>query len=111
MGGAGELKGAGGVTKYRHDAKDWRGVEGAELAVMAELLLRGPQTIGELRGRAARMDPIADLAELRPLLDSLRAKGLLIGLTPEGRGQDGPHTLYELAEMQKMRAQHAGGAA
>ena len=111
VGVAAEVQGAGRVPKYRHYAKDWLGVEGAELAVMAELLLRGPQTIGELRGRAARMDPIADLAELRPLLDSLRAKGMVIGLTPEGRGQVVTHTLYEVAEMQKVRAQHASGAA
>lgn len=111
VGVAAEVQGAGRVPKYRHYAKDWFGAQGAELAVIAELLLRGPQTIGELRGRAARMDPIADLAELRPLLDSLRAKGLLIGLTPEGRGQVVTHTLFEVAEMQKVRAQHAGGAA
>ena len=45
------------------------GVDKVELAVMNELLLRGDQTVGELRSRAARMEPIADLAALRPVLE------------------------------------------
>ena len=109
VGAAAEVQGASRVPKYRHYAKDWLGVEGAELAVMAELLLRGAQTIGELRGRAARMDPIDDLADLRPLLDSLKAKGLVIGLTPEGRGHVVTHALYEPAELEKVREQHGEG--
>ena len=79
-----EVQGSGRVSKYRHMAYEWLGVEKVELSVMAEPLLRGAQTEGELRGRAARMDPIADLAALRPILDSLKAKGLIVSLTPEG---------------------------
>ncbi|MEX2356895.1 MAG: DUF480 domain-containing protein, partial [Pirellulaceae bacterium] len=55
MGAVAEVHGDGRVVKFRHYMKDWLGCEGDELAVMAELLLRGPQTVGELRGRAARM--------------------------------------------------------
>lgn len=43
----------------------------AELAVVAELLLRGAQTPGELRARAARMHPYADLGELMVVLAAL----------------------------------------
>jgi len=67
------------------------------------LLLRGAQTEGELRGRAARMDPIADVAALRPILDSLSAKGLIVSLTPEGRGHVLTHALYQPQEMEKLR--------
>ena len=71
-------------TKYRHYLYEWLGVDKVEMAVMTELLLRGDQTVGELRGRAARMEPIADLAALRPVLDSLKAKGLVISLDARG---------------------------
>lgn len=43
----------------------------AELAVVAELLLRGAQTPGELRARAARMHPYADLGALMAVLAAL----------------------------------------
>jgi hypothetical protein len=77
LGAAGLVEGYGRVSKYRHYLYDWLGVDKVELAVMAELLLRGTQTEGELRGRAARMEPIRDLAELRPVLASLKSKGLV----------------------------------
>jgi uncharacterized protein YceH (UPF0502 family) len=78
---------------------------------MAELLLRGTQTEGELRGRAARMEPIADLAALRPVLDSLKAKGLVIPLTPAGRGAVVTHALYEPRELEKQRAEFSAVSA
>jgi uncharacterized protein len=101
------IQGGGRVDKFRHQMYEWLGVDKVELAVMAELLLRGAQTVGELRGRAARMEPIADLAALRPVLDSLKGKGLVVGLTPEGRGHVVTHNLYEPRELEKVRAQAA----
>ncbi len=89
-----EVHGDGRVTKFRHQAYEWLGVNKVELAVLAELLLRGEQTVGELRGRAARMEAIKDLSELRPILASLGQKGLLLELTPPGRGQVVTHGLY-----------------
>ncbi len=104
------VQGSGRVDKYRHRAYEWLGVEKVELAVMAELLLRGAQTIGELRGRAARMEPIKDLSELRPVLDGLEAKGLIQYLTPPGRGCVLTHSLYRDQELDKLRGQYAAGA-
>lgn len=101
------IQGSGRVDKYRHLAYDWLGVSKVEMAVMAELLLRGAQTVGELRGRAARMEPIKDMADLRPVLDSLLAKGLILFLTPEGRGAVVTHTLYQEREMDKVRREAA----
>ena len=86
LGAVVEVHGDGRVPKYRHQMVLWMGVEKVELAVMAELLLRGAQTVGELRGRAGRMEPIADLAALRPVLAALEAKNLIVYLTPQGRG-------------------------
>ena len=107
VGAVAEIQGSGRVDKYRHLAYDWLGVDKVEMAVMAELLLRGAQTVGELRGRAARMEPIKDLAELRPVLDSLVAKGLVMFLTPEGRGAIVTHTLYQERELDKVRREAA----
>jgi uncharacterized protein YceH (UPF0502 family) len=111
LGAVAEVQGGGRVAKYRHYLYDWLGVDKVELAVMTELLLRGAQTIGELRGRAARMEPITDLAALKPILDSLRTKGLVIPLSPEGRGQVVSHALYEPQEMEKVRREVVGSAA
>jgi len=111
LGAVGMIEGYGRVTKYRHYLYEWLGVDKVELAVMAELLLRGTQTEGALRGRAARMEPIADLAALRPVLASLKSKGLVIPLTPEGRGHVVSHALFQPRELENVKAQYGQGAA
>ena len=104
------VQGGGRVQRFRHYMYEWLGVDKLELAVMTELLLRGAQTEGELRGRAARMEPIADVNALRPVLQSLKAKGLIVSLTPEGRGHVLTHALYETRELEKLRSQFAAGS-
>jgi hypothetical protein len=106
IGAVGLVEGSGRVSKYRHYLYEWLSVDKVELAVMAELLLRGPQTEGELRGRATRMEPIADLQTLRPIVASLKQKQLIVPLTPEGRGHVITHALYPPAEMDKLREQY-----
>jgi uncharacterized protein YceH (UPF0502 family) len=101
---------AGRVAKYKHHAYEWLGVNKVELAVIAELLLRGAQTLGDLRARAARMEPIADLGELKPLVDGLVQRGLMLELTPAGRGQMVSHNLYPAGELEEVRARHGRGA-
>jgi uncharacterized protein YceH (UPF0502 family) len=55
------VSGEGGrVTKYRHLLAETLGLHEVQQAVLAELLLRGPQTAGELRARAARMTELPD---------------------------------------------------
>lgn len=56
------------VMKYRHNAREVLQVGTGELVVLTELLLRGPQTAGEIRTRASRMHPLGPLEELRNLL-------------------------------------------
>lgn len=53
----------------------------AEVAVIATLLLRGPQTPGELRSRAARMYEFADMQEIEQTLEHLASR------------EDGPYVL------------------
>ena len=108
LGAVAEVQGSGRVPRYRHFAYEWLGVNKTELAVMAELLLRGSQTEGELRGRAARMEPIADVGALRPVIESLKSKRLVVSLTSIGRGHVVTHNLYEPQEMEKQRALHSG---
>ena len=59
------------VHKYRHAAGDVLHARAGELAVLAELLLRGPQTAGELRTRASRMSPMESLDVTQGLLAAL----------------------------------------
>ena len=73
-------------------------------AVMTELLLRGPQTLGELRTRASRMHPFPDLNTMKSVVSGLAEKGLVESLTPPGRGQTFSHTLYPPQERQFLNA-------
>ncbi len=109
LGAAAEVHSGGRVPKYKHYLYEWLGVERAELAVMTELLLRGEQSVGDLRARASRMEKIAGLEELKPILESLIQKGLLVELTPPGRGQIVTHNLYEPDELQRLQADYADG--
>lgn len=103
-GAAREVQGSGRAVKYRHAAYDWLGVDGPGSAVMTELLLRGPQTLGELRTRASRMHPFADLPAVEVVVGTLTEKGLIEAVTPPGRGQTFAHTLYPPQERQYLEA-------
>jgi len=72
------------VAKYQHCFcnTEFSGLKFTlqELAVVCELLLRGAQTPGELRARAARMTPFADSADVESALETLagRPEGPLV---------------------------------
>ena len=61
------------VTKYLHTILDLFDLSRQEMAVLCELMLRGPQTAGEIRSRTERMSVLGDLEEaektLRTLID------------------------------------------
>ena len=59
------------VEKYRHTAGERLEVRAPELAILSELFLRGPQTVGELRGRASRMHPFESLEIVEQVLKTL----------------------------------------
>jgi len=61
----------GRVAKYRHTIAERLRLSPAELSILGELLLRGPQTTGELRARAERMHPFADLVAVEEALQEL----------------------------------------
>ena len=110
LGAASEIDWMGRVPKYKHHAYEWLGVNKAELAVLTELMLRGAQPLGDLRGRAARMEPIADITALKPIVQGLLDRGLMIELTAPGRGQIVSHNLYLPSEREALRSSGAAAA-
>jgi uncharacterized protein len=62
------------VIKYRHALDEALGVGGAETALLCVLLLRGPQTPGELKSRTERLHPFRDLAAVDDALDRLSGR-------------------------------------
>jgi uncharacterized protein YceH (UPF0502 family) len=59
------------VTKYEHRLQEAFNFTRGETAVLCVLLLRGPQTPGELRGRTERMHRFEDLTEVQSTLQRL----------------------------------------
>jgi uncharacterized protein YceH (UPF0502 family) len=59
------------VTKYEHRLQEAFNFDRREAAIFCELLLRGPQTPGELRTRAERMHPFEDLSAAQSALQRL----------------------------------------
>lgn len=100
------------VDRFKHELYDRWTRNGAEMAVLAELLLRGPQTKGELRIRAGRMDPIDTLDALEEVLKPLVERGLAVYLTePDRRGAIITHGFHAPEERAKLQAHHAAGMA
>src|SRR3989442_549402 len=62
------------VEKFGHRLGEQLNLGRREVALLCVLMLRGPQTIGELRGRTERMHDFADLDEVTRVLESLAAR-------------------------------------
>jgi hypothetical protein len=77
------------ATKYRHLAEEALGLGREELAVLAVLLLRGPQTPGELKSRSERMAPLGSLADVERVVETLSERDYVrrIGRRP-GQKED-----------------------
>jgi hypothetical protein len=99
----------GRTERYRHYMRKRFTWSEPQLAIMTELLLRGRQTIGDLRARASRMVAIDHLDDLREALrglmehDFVRASGPL-----ESRGVEVDHNFYLPAENKRLGATAAG---
>ena len=96
----------GRVERWRHNLYDQWHVTKVDLAILAELLLRGPQTEGELRQRASRMEPIEDLDALRSALKPLAERKLVLFLGEEGRrGTLITHGFHAPKELELLKSQ------
>ncbi len=83
-GWAGSVHPAGSrVERFRHNAGEMLGVGRTQVAIVAELLLRGPQQPGELRARVSRMVDIASQPALMEVLAPMLASGLVVRLDPQ----------------------------
>lgn len=103
---------SGGRTdRFRHLAPEVYGWDGRQRAIMAELLLRGPQTVGELRTRAARMTALETTDDVAAVLESLqRLEPPHAAQLPRQPGQSAirwTHLLYPLGEAPPAAAEAA----
>lgn len=101
----------GRVDRWKHNLYEAWMLSKVDLAILAELLLRGPQTEGELRGRASRMEPIPDLESLRLALRPLTERRLVVFLGPEGRrGTQITHGFHDPKELEQIRSREGRDA-
>jgi uncharacterized protein len=76
------------VPKYRHTLLDAYNLDAREVAMLCVLMLRGPQTPGELRSRSERMCGAMTLPEIEKCLEELTSGGdPLIRMIPARAGQ------------------------
>jgi uncharacterized protein YceH (UPF0502 family) len=76
------------VPKYRHTLLDVYNLDAREVALLCVLMLRGPQTPGELRSRSERMCGSMTLPEIEKCLEELTSGGdPLIRMIPARAGQ------------------------
>jgi uncharacterized protein YceH (UPF0502 family) len=114
---AGRARSADGrVTKYEHWLGEAFNFSRAEEALVCVLLLRGPQTAGELRGRTERMHRFDELANVLAGLQKLTEREPpLAALLPRLPGTKEPryaHLLSGPAESSALAAvEHAAGSA
>jgi uncharacterized protein YceH (UPF0502 family) len=102
------------VPKYKHMMREVYALSPQELAVVCVLMLRGPQTVGEIRGRTGRLYEFAELREVEETLDALarRDEPLVVKLPRQaGRKEaryahllSGPPVLEDSAEEQAGHA-------
>jgi hypothetical protein len=98
----------GRAERWRHNLYDAWKVTKAELALLTELLLRGPQTAAEVRSRASRMEPL-DNETAAAAVRGLVERGLIVWLAPEGRrGATLTHGFHPADELQRLKAADAG---
>src|SRR5438132_2095348 len=65
------------ALKYRHLLDEALSLSAGELSLLAVLMLRGPQTLGELKQRSERLHPFGSIAEIAETLDGLSQRELV----------------------------------
>jgi len=100
------------ASKYRHLLDDELRLDPAEQAVLAVLMLRGPQTPGELKQRTERMQPFAGVAELHEVLTRLIDRELVAELArrPGQKEERYRHRLSDDSEDSQPEPAVAAGA-
>jgi hypothetical protein len=102
----------GRVSKYEHNAARGLNVPAPAAALLAVLMLRGPQTVAELRANSERLHRFADIpaieAVLTELADRYPPRALLLPRAPGAREPRWAHLLC--GEVQMTAPREAAGA-
>jgi uncharacterized protein YceH (UPF0502 family) len=101
---------SGRTERFRHYVRKAYPFTEPQIAIMAELWLRGRQQLGELRTRASRMFPIESQEQLREELTSLLNQGYIqTSAALERRGAEVDHNFYLPDEGKRLEASKDGG--
>jgi uncharacterized protein len=93
------------ATKFEHRLQDVFNFYRPEVAIICELLLRGPQTPGELRTRASRMHPFEDLESVHSALQRLgKREPPLVTVLPRQPGTKEARYAHLLGETSLLAA-------
>ena len=88
----------GRVPKYRHVLDEALGLKSPEMAVMCVLMLRGAQTVGEIRTRTERLYPFSALSFVETTLEDLMMRDVpLVVKLPRQTGRKEPRYAHLLA--------------
>ncbi len=90
------------VTRFEHNAGRVLALPGQSVALLATLVLRGPQTVSELRTASERLHRFADLSSVEGFLDELAARaddkgGALVVKLPRAPGAREPRWAHLLS--------------
>jgi hypothetical protein len=108
---AAEIIGNGRVSKYAQRYTEKLNLGRRESAILCVLLLRGPQTLGEIKGRTERVYDFADLDEVETVLGKMAARedGALTQKLPAGPGMKEPRWAQMLGGPVEFSGPAAGG--
>jgi uncharacterized protein YceH (UPF0502 family) len=103
------------VPKYKHMMREVYTLSPQELAVMCVLMLRGPQTVGEIRGRTGRLYEFTELREVEEILDGLahRDEPMVVKLPRQTGRKDAryAHLLSGMPEFEEASEEQTAHAA
>ena len=97
------ITGSGRVPKYGHRAQETLNLSNRELALLAVLLLRGPQTLSELKDRCHRLHAFEDLDSVESALKKMIERELAVFL-PKQSGWREPRYMHLLGGPVDMAA-------
>jgi len=101
----------GRVPKYRHVLDETLGLKSAEMAVMCVLMLRGAQTVGEIRTRSERLYPFSALSFVEATLEDLMTRDVpLVVKLPRQSGQKESRYAHLLGGEVDVSTMEADGA-
>jgi uncharacterized protein len=99
------------VVKFEHNLGRVLGVPSQSVALLAVLMLRGPQTAAELRLNCERLHRFADISSVEGFLDELAAKGpAWVVKLPRAPGEREARWAHLLCGEPAAEQAHAGAA-